>query len=408
MNTSIKNASIATKSTITTIVAVTLVSMLLLLAITTTTTAAKPFQNAPVSLANDATTIGDDAAVDNSSSTNSNKVVLLAFYDNPKSQFENAKPILDKYGFKATFFVVCNWLGRPDRMTWQDINTLQDEGHDIESHSMNHKRLNHLSASDLDFEIGQSKKCLADHNMHSPAIFGSPHGIGWDNSTVVNTIAKYYEFGRQGNAAVMSLHCDGYTKHSSQTDCRTYFDNGTLTFANRYSIREWSHTNIDKKLLFDDNNKIFDAFVREVNDLPAKFNSNLIITTSTTTTLNAIPIVSYHSIDKNNNNIMINSSSLVHDSSIENKNSESGSTDIDEFAKEMKYLHDNGFTVLPVSSLKYNKDGNYFHLDFNSDNNHKGSDNGSSQNNSNNTNLGRDRANSNDDGDITITITTNS
>ena len=65
----------------------------------------------------------------------------------------------------------------------------------------------------------------------------------------------------------MFLHCDGYTKHSSQTDCRTYFDNGTLTFANRYSIREWSHTNIDKKLLFDDNNKIFDAFVREVKDL---------------------------------------------------------------------------------------------------------------------------------------------
>ena len=40
-----------------------------------------------------------------------NKVVILNFYDDVKSQFTNAKPILDKYGFKGTFFIVCNWAG---------------------------------------------------------------------------------------------------------------------------------------------------------------------------------------------------------------------------------------------------------------------------------------------------------
>jgi peptidoglycan/xylan/chitin deacetylase (PgdA/CDA1 family) len=33
----------------------------------------------------------------------SNKVVVLTFGDGRKSQFTNAKPILDKYGFKASF-----------------------------------------------------------------------------------------------------------------------------------------------------------------------------------------------------------------------------------------------------------------------------------------------------------------
>src|SRR5918992_3429562 len=35
-----------------------------------------------------------------------NKVVILTFGNGVKSQFTEAKPILDKYGFKASFFVV--------------------------------------------------------------------------------------------------------------------------------------------------------------------------------------------------------------------------------------------------------------------------------------------------------------
>ncbi|HEX7031635.1 MAG TPA: polysaccharide deacetylase family protein, partial [Nitrososphaera sp.] len=62
------------------------------------------------------------------------------------------------YGFKATFFVICNKVGQSeDKMTWEDIATLQNEGHDIQSHSMNHEWMDRLSASELDFEIGESK-----------------------------------------------------------------------------------------------------------------------------------------------------------------------------------------------------------------------------------------------------------
>ena len=37
-------------------------------------------------------------------SNNNNKVVILSFDDNRLGDFVYAKPILDKYGFKATFF----------------------------------------------------------------------------------------------------------------------------------------------------------------------------------------------------------------------------------------------------------------------------------------------------------------
>jgi polysaccharide deacetylase len=49
-------------------------------------------------------TLGDNI----SGAVNSNnKVVMIGFDDGWKSQITYAKPILDKYGFKASFFIVC-------------------------------------------------------------------------------------------------------------------------------------------------------------------------------------------------------------------------------------------------------------------------------------------------------------
>ena len=42
------------------------------------------------------------ASDSNSSPSSTNKVIILDFYDNDIGQFTNAKPILDKYGFKGT------------------------------------------------------------------------------------------------------------------------------------------------------------------------------------------------------------------------------------------------------------------------------------------------------------------
>src|SRR5690349_22737418 len=44
--------------------------------------------------------------------SNSSKLIILAFDDSSKSQFSLAKPILDKYGFKASFFILCNLVGK--------------------------------------------------------------------------------------------------------------------------------------------------------------------------------------------------------------------------------------------------------------------------------------------------------
>jgi peptidoglycan/xylan/chitin deacetylase (PgdA/CDA1 family) len=148
----------------------------------------------------------------NSSSSTSNKLVILDFYDNDIGQFTYAKSILDKYGFKGTFFIVCNWASshNPERMTWQEINQLYREGHDIESHTMTHKPLDGLSATALDYQVGQSKQCLYDHLGIYPTVFSPPHGKGWNNATVIDTIAEYYDFSIGGFvSSPMFLDCYG-------------------------------------------------------------------------------------------------------------------------------------------------------------------------------------------------------
>jgi peptidoglycan/xylan/chitin deacetylase (PgdA/CDA1 family) len=86
---------------------------------------------------------------------------MIGFDDGWKSQITYVKPILDKYGFKASFFIVCNYAnsGNIDRMNWQDIAMLQKDGMDIESHSMTHPNdLNMLNQNQLDYQIGGSKQ----------------------------------------------------------------------------------------------------------------------------------------------------------------------------------------------------------------------------------------------------------
>ena len=69
------------------------------------------------------------------------------------------------------------------------------QGHDIEAHTMTHPHLDKLSSSELEYEIGQSKRCLLNYGINS-TIFAYPYGEGWDNPEVVNIVSKYFDLAR--------------------------------------------------------------------------------------------------------------------------------------------------------------------------------------------------------------------
>jgi peptidoglycan/xylan/chitin deacetylase (PgdA/CDA1 family) len=241
--------------------------------------------NSPITKTNQIHTNTKTNGLINNLSENS-KVVILTFGDTEKSQFTTAKPILDQYGYKASFFITCGYVGQTHRLNWNDIIALQQDGQDIESKGMTHADLNNLSSSALDFEIGGSKQCLQTHSINSPNIFAAVHGDVGNNPAVIDTISKYYGYADDGFANLMFLHCDGYD--SKQTNCQTYDGSDTLSYANRYSIRETSHNSWDARYLHNDQ-VIFQKFVKEVNSGVAANNNRGMV--------DAIPIVAYHIID---------------------------------------------------------------------------------------------------------------
>jgi len=294
--------------------------------------------------------------------TYAQKAIILNFDDDWKGQLTHAVPILKKYGLNASFFVTtgcltyqnssfCNNAGGDSAMTWDNVKLLSELGYDIQSHGVSHKDLTTLSANDLEYEVAQSKQSLLEHGINS-TIFGPPYAAGWGNSTIVDTISKYYDMARVGFGLLVHLNCDwAYDENgmhkTNQSDCKTYFDNGTLTLANRYSLPVW--TDYPEQASYGDNStRILDIFV-EIMNYQTQFNSN--------GTMTAIPIVVFHNIDYNNNNSSNSTPRWIQDST----------TDIDLFDREMKHLHDNGFKVLTMSDLGYNQTSNKLYIKNNTD-----------------------------------------
>jgi peptidoglycan/xylan/chitin deacetylase (PgdA/CDA1 family) len=269
------------------------------------------------------------------------KVVILSFDDNRKGDFTYAKPILDKYGFKATFFIICGKTTDKGAMNWQEIASMQSDGMDIESHTMTHKHLNHLSANALNFEIAGSKQCLANHGYNTTS-FAYPYDEGADNVTVVNTVAKYYDLARTGSEPLMFLNCNGFKNHP-QTDCKTYLPDGKLTYANRYAIRSLSFDRYEIKDLFN-NASIFSDFGQILNSQSNYNKGNGIISLSGlgNNVGGAVPLITFHNVRPVNNVPY--------------------TTNVGVFAELMKYLHDNGYKVLDMTNLKYDTKSNVLHI----------------------------------------------
>jgi hypothetical protein len=75
------------------------------------------------------------------------KSLIITFDDGWKNQYQNAFPVLKKYNFRATFFVVVTYIGGSALMNWKELRELIENKMEIGSHSMTHPNLKNLSES---------------------------------------------------------------------------------------------------------------------------------------------------------------------------------------------------------------------------------------------------------------------
>ncbi|MGM9539628.1 polysaccharide deacetylase family protein [Anaerovibrio sp.] len=91
------------------------------------------------------------------------KPVLITFDDGYKDNYTNAYPIMKKYGFKGTIFVVTGFLGVYDNyLTWEQAKELTENGFSIESHTHNHKSMTEASDDDISKELAKSRDTIRE------------------------------------------------------------------------------------------------------------------------------------------------------------------------------------------------------------------------------------------------------
>ncbi|MHC5184538.1 MAG: InlB B-repeat-containing protein, partial [Planctomycetota bacterium] len=116
----------------------------------------------------------------------------MTFDDGLRSQFENAFPLLQEYGLKATFFIYIDDLdqGYGDYMDPNDILALAQDGHEIGSHSYSHPFLTLLDFWEQDAELYYSQAVLQDLTGQDIATIAYPYG-DYD-ANVMDLTREYY------------------------------------------------------------------------------------------------------------------------------------------------------------------------------------------------------------------------
>lgn len=93
----------------------------------------------------------------------SDKTVIITFDDNNLCHYSISTPILNEFGFRATFFVVSSFIDmQSDMLTSVQLVEMKNAGMSIESHSHTHRFLSDLNDAELLVELETSRRLLED------------------------------------------------------------------------------------------------------------------------------------------------------------------------------------------------------------------------------------------------------
>lgn len=112
------------------------------------------------------------------------KPVMLTFDDTHEDHFSIAAAVLEKYRYKGVFFIMTVCIGKKNYLTSQQIKTLAERGHAIESHTYDHPSVKTIPANQWEQQVDKPKKTLEAITGKPVKYFAYPFGV-WNEPAII-------------------------------------------------------------------------------------------------------------------------------------------------------------------------------------------------------------------------------
>ncbi|MFH0931790.1 MAG: polysaccharide deacetylase family protein, partial [Candidatus Zixiibacteriota bacterium] len=115
------------------------------------------------------------------------KQIALTFDDGYESVYQNAFPVLKRYGFTAIIFLITGYTGKENlweagfgrkfkHLSWEQIQEMKESGFQFGSHTVNHPDLTRLDKKSLEYELKKSKDIIEDRLNQEIKFLSYPFG----------------------------------------------------------------------------------------------------------------------------------------------------------------------------------------------------------------------------------------